>query len=67
MLSVKRQNALNFPFIVTNLIIGGMFLFKMIGPKIFKATVKNNKSPKCVAEKKLFGEKFHEENKEKML
>jgi hypothetical protein len=39
----------------------------MIGPKIFKATVKNKKSPKYVAEKKLFREKFHEENKEKML
>jgi hypothetical protein len=42
-----------------------MFLFKMISPKMFKATCRNQKSPKCAAEKRLFGEKFHEENKEK--
>jgi hypothetical protein len=34
---------------------------------MFKTNYRNQKSPKCAAEKKLFGEKFHEENKEKML
>jgi hypothetical protein len=40
-------------------------LFKMISPKIFKATVKNKKSPKYVAEKKLFGEKFMKKTKKR--